>query len=163
MRRRPIGQLLSFFQKGGVDVIYNQQHGHFPFSLNTRTFNSNSWTVDATKSSQILSALMMIAPLLGRSKTINFPNGTVSLPFLSITKDMIKDFSGDPNFNCDVADDQIKISAQYHRKDDFSYKIEPDATAASYFLTLPLIIGGKCNVVGISDEMLKVIQNMQMC
>lgn len=155
MRRRPIGQLLSFFQKGGVGVIYNQQHGHFPFTLNTRTFNSNSWTVDATKSSQILSALMMIAPLLGRSKTINFPNGTVSLPFLSITKDMIKDFSGDPNFNCDVADDQIKISTQYHRKDDFSYKIEPDATAASYFLTLPLIIGGKCNVVGISDEMLQ--------
>ena len=155
MRRRPIGQLLSFFQKGGVDVIYNQQHEHFPFTLNTRTFNSNSWTVDATKSSQILSALMMIAPLLGRSKTINFPNGTVSLPFLSITKDMIKDFSGDPYFNCDVADDQIKISAQYHRKEDFSYKIEPDATAASYFLTLPLIVGGNCNVVGISDEMLQ--------
>ena len=42
MRRRPIGQLLSFFQNGGVGVIYNQQHGHFPFTLNTRTFNSNS-------------------------------------------------------------------------------------------------------------------------
>ena len=54
-----------------------------------------------------------------------------------------------------MADDQIKISAQYHRKDDFSYKIEPDATAASYFLTLPLIVGGNCNVVGISDEMLQ--------
>ena len=155
MRRRPIGQLLSFFEKGGVDVIYNQQHGHFPFTINTRNFNSNSWTVDATKSSQILSALMMIAPLLSSRKTINFPNGTVSLPFLSITKDMIKDFSGDPNFNCDVADDQIKISTQYHRKEDFSYKIEPDATAASYFLTLPLIVGGNCNVVGISDEMLQ--------
>ena len=120
MRRRPIGQLLSLFQKGGVEVIYNQQHGHFPFTINTRNFNSNNWTVDATKSSQILSALMMIAPLLGRSKTINFPDGTVSLPFLSITKDMIKYFSGDPNFNCNVEDDHIKISAQYHRKEDFS-------------------------------------------
>ena len=163
MRRRPIGQLLSFFEKGGVDVIYNQQHGHFPFTLNTGTFNSNSWTVDATKSSQILSALMMIAPLLVRSKTINFPNGTVSLPFLSITTDMIKDFSGDPNFNCDVADDQIKISAQYHRKDDFSYKIEPDATAASYFLTLPLIIGGIAMLLGYRTKCSKVIQNTQMC
>ena len=63
MRKRPIGQLLTFFQQGGVDVTYEEVPGHFPFALNTGSFNSGKWKVDATKSSQVLSALMMISPL----------------------------------------------------------------------------------------------------
>ena len=35
------------------------------------------------------------------------------------------------------------------------YNVEPDATAASYFLTLPQIVGGSCEVHGIWDEMLQ--------
>ena len=155
MRKRPIGQLLTFFQEGGVDVTYEEVHGHFPFALNTGLFNSGKWKVDATKSSQVLSALMMISPLCAKFQTIEFPNGTVSLPFLEITKRMIEDFSGDADFSCQIESEHISIAAQYLRTEDFSYDIEPDATAASYFLTLPLIVGGSCNVIGIWDDMLQ--------
>ena len=155
MRKRPIGQLLTFFQEGGVDVTYEKVPGHFPFVLNTGSFNSGKWKVDATKSSQVLSALMMISPLCAKFQTIEFPNGTVSLPFLEITKRMIEDFSGDADFSCQIESEHISIVAQYLRTEDFSYDIEPDATAASYFLTLPLIVGGSCNVVGIWDDMLQ--------
>ena len=155
MRKRPISQLLSFFQEGGVEVIYEDMPGYFPFKLNTHSFNSGDWKVDATKSSQILSALMMISPLCSTNQHIQFPDGTVSLPFLAITKRMIQDFSGDNNFKCRIGSDNLSISAQYLRTKDFLYQIEPDATAASYFLTLPLVVGGSCNVVGIWEEMLQ--------
>ena len=155
MRKRPIGQLLSFFQQGGVDVTYQKEPGHFPFTLNTSEFNADKWSVDATKSSQILSALMMVAPLCSSSQRIDFPNGTVSLPFLLITKRMIEEFSGDSNFSCQLESDQLTITAQYSRTEEFNYKIEPDATAASYFLTLPLVVGGSCNVLGIWENMLQ--------
>ena len=155
MRKRPISQLLDLFQDGGVDVIYAKESGCFPFTLNTGSFDQDKWTVDATKSSQILSALMMIAPLCSANQSIEFPDGTVSLPFLGITRKMIEDFSGDSDFECKVDSDHISIKGKYLRNNDFHYEVEPDATAASYFITLPQIVGGSCKVVGIWDEMLQ--------
>jgi len=134
MRERPIGQLMEFFQSGGVDVNYMRKQGYFPFRTKTEEFKPNDWTVDASKSSQMLTALMMIAPLYGESKTIFSPNGTVSKPFLNITSEMIKEFSGDDDYSCEIEEDKIQIRAQYKRTTDFVYDVEPDATAASYFL-----------------------------
>ena len=155
MRERPIGQLLEFFQSGGVDVRYNQNEGFFPFETNTKKFLPCEWTVDATKSSQMLTALMMIAPLQGQTNTILFPHGTVSKPFLNISSEMIKDFSGDDEYSCLIEEEKLKICAQYKRTKNFIYKVEPDATAASYFLTLPLVVGGSCELHGIWDNMLQ--------
>ena len=91
MRKRPISQLLNLFQDGGVDVIYAMESGFFPFTLNN-SFNQDKWMVDATKSSQIPSALMMIAPLCSENQSIEFQDGTVSLPFLAITRKMMEIF-----------------------------------------------------------------------
>ena len=68
---------------------------------------------------------------------------------------MIEVFSDDRNFNCQIESDYLTIATEYLRKDEFKYEIEADATAASYFLTLPLVVGGSCNVVGIWDKMLQ--------
>ena len=155
MRKRPIGELLKFFQSGGVTVNYKKKQGFFPFQTETQEFKPANWTIDATKSSQMLTALMMIAPLHGKSKTILFPDGTVSKPFLNISSQMMKEFSGDDDFACEFEGEKIKIRAQYKRTSSFVYNVEPDATAASYFLTLPQIVGGSCEVHGIWDEMLQ--------
>jgi 3-phosphoshikimate 1-carboxyvinyltransferase len=68
---------------------------------------------------------------------------------------MIKDFSGDDDYSCEIEEDKIQIRAQYKRTTDFVYDVEPDATAASYFLTLPQVVGGFCEVHGIWDNMLQ--------
>ena len=67
---------------------------------------------------------------------------------------MIEEFSGDDNFSCQLESDQLTITAQYSRTEEFNYEIEPDATAASYFLTL-LVVGGSCNVLGVWENMLQ--------
>jgi 3-phosphoshikimate 1-carboxyvinyltransferase len=155
MRERPMGQLLAFFQSEGVKVDYLGNNGFFPFSMRTKKPETSNWEIDASKSSQMLSALMMIAPLLGDSHKITFPQGTVSKPFLQITSQMIKKFSGDKSFHCVIGDKHIDLVTKYLRSDDYSYSVEPDATAASYFLTLPQIIGGSCEVIGVWDDMLQ--------
>jgi 3-phosphoshikimate 1-carboxyvinyltransferase len=68
---------------------------------------------------------------------------------------MIKEFSGDDDYSCEIEEDKIQIRAQYKRTTDFVYDVEPDATAASYFLTLPQVVGGFCEVHGIWDDMLQ--------
>ena len=155
MRKRPVGELLECFQAKGVQVLYENKEGFFPFSIKTTEYKHTDWCVDASKSSQMLSALMMIAPLISKSEKITFPSGTVSKPFLSITGNMIKEFSGDDNFKLDILEDEIRLEGQYLRSEKFLYSIEPDATAASYFLTLPLVVGGSCEVLGVWNEMLQ--------
>ncbi|MDA8991398.1 3-phosphoshikimate 1-carboxyvinyltransferase [Opitutales bacterium] len=155
MRERPIGQLMEFFQSEGIEINYLGENGFFPFRMNTKKPKTSYWEVDASKSSQMLSALMMIAPLLGESHKIRFPQGTVSKPFLQITSQMIKDFTGDEAYYCGIGNKEIEIVGKYLRSDDFTYLVEPDATAASYFLTLPQIIGGSCEVIGVWDDMLQ--------
>ena len=86
MRKRPIGQLLSFFSARGVDVTYQKEPGHFPFTLNTREFSSDKWSVDATKVPDPF-GFNDGCTACSSSQRIDFPNGTVSMPFLLITKE----------------------------------------------------------------------------
>ena len=76
---------------------------------------------------------------------------------------MIEEFSGDSNFSCQLESDRLTITAQYSRTEEFNYEIEPDATAASYFLTLPLVVGGSCNVWEYGRICYREMQSMQMC
>ena len=123
MRKRPIRQLLECFKMGGISIDYKLEDGFFPFSIKTENFQCDEWSIDASKSSQILSSVMMISPLLSKKGIINFPTGTVSRPFLEITLNMIKSFSGDENFKCDVNDNRIEIYGSYLRKNNFKYEI----------------------------------------
>ena len=84
--------------------------------MKTENFHCEEWSIDASKSSQILSAVMMISPLLSNKGIINFPTGTVSRPFLEITRKMIKSFSGDERFKCEIFDDRIDIFAVTREK-----------------------------------------------
>ena len=79
--------------------------------------------MDASQSSQMLSALMMISPLISLSSKISFVNGTVSRPFLEITRKMIQDFSGDQSFQCNLKEKEINIRTKYSRAGRFDLKL----------------------------------------
>ena len=97
---------------------------------------------------------MMISPLL-KQRNNQFYDRHGFPTILEITRKMIKTFSGDERFKCDISDDRIEIFGSYSRKNNFKYEIEPDATAASYFLTLPQVVGGSCELTGIHENMLQ--------
>ena len=67
-------------------------------------------------------------------------SGTVSVPFIKMTLDMMRSFC-ENTLNCKFYNNTIKMKCSY-KNDEFSYHIEPDATAASYFMTLPQVVGG---------------------
>ena len=72
------------------------------------------------------------------------------------------EFSGDDNFKLDILEDEIRLEGQYLRSEEFSYSIEPDATAASYFLTLPLVVGGQKGIVEESDLRIPNMRGIMM-
>ncbi|HRI81165.1 MAG TPA: 3-phosphoshikimate 1-carboxyvinyltransferase [Opitutaceae bacterium] len=117
MRRRPIGALLEALAQQGARADAHS----FPFTLRTAGLPGGAVSLDASESSQMLSALLMVAPLAKSPLTVTLKGAAGSKPFVAMTEAMLRQFAGQPS----------------------EYQIEGDASAASYFLALPLVTGGQ--------------------
>tara|TARA_B100001057_G_scaffold128667_1_gene127748 strand:- start:429 stop:1775 length:1347 start_codon:yes stop_codon:yes gene_type:complete len=155
MRERPMGELLTFLRNNGAHFIFKRNEGCFPFVMETQGLTGALRKIDATQSSQVLSAILMIAPFLDHDFDLSFEGGTVSVPFVNITIEMMKTFCGSNAFSSSFSSDTVSVRCMGYRKDNFTFEVEPDATAASYFLTLPLVVKGKCFLRGVHKEMLQ--------
>lgn len=139
MRKRPMSGLLDALARLGCEFDFHGERGCFPFTMRTRGISAKDVVADASSSSQILSALMLIAPVAG---TLNgagtfdvFLKGkTVSRPFVEMTARMIEHFGG----AVETRGNAFACGGGYGAG-DFAFAIEPDATAASYFLILPFV------------------------
>ena len=153
MRKRPMVELISSLEKHGCSFEFLNEYGCFPFIMRTKGLRGNFWEVDARKSSQVLSALLMIAPLINEKTTIQYSGGTVSKPFVNLTLEMMKSFSSEPGMDFKSKEEEVLVTCQGYRRRELTYSVEADATASSYFLTLPLVVEGSCTVQGISRKM----------
>ena len=124
MRRRPIGTLLEALEQQGAIASARA----FPFSLKTAGLRGGNVLLDATESSQLLSALLMVAPHARTPLTVQLKGETVSRPFVAMTEQMLQQFS------TPIVD----------------YEIEGDATAASYFAALAMVTQGQLTVRGLN-------------
>ncbi|MEJ1973220.1 MAG: 3-phosphoshikimate 1-carboxyvinyltransferase [Lacunisphaera sp.] len=116
MRRRPIGALLEALEMQGAQA----SRRNFPFTLRTAGLPGGTVELDASESSQMLSALLMVAPRASSPLTVQLKGAAGSKPFVTMTEQMLRQFAAGPT----------------------SYDIEGDASAGSYFLALPLVTGG---------------------
>jgi 3-phosphoshikimate 1-carboxyvinyltransferase len=116
MRRRPIGALLKALESQGAKASSRS----FPFTLQTAGLPGGKVELDASESSQMLSALMMVAPHAKSPLTVSLKGAAGSKPFVVMTEQMVAQFAAGPA----------------------TYDIEGDASAGSYFLALPLVAGG---------------------
>jgi 3-phosphoshikimate 1-carboxyvinyltransferase len=98
--------------------------------------------IDATESSQMLSALLMVAPLAAEPITVTTVGG-VRWPFVRMTGLIMQAFQADkttsPVHQIDA--ERFQVTAK-HYVTTGTYAIEPDATAASYFAALPAVVTG---------------------
>ena len=118
MRRRPIGALLEALESQGARANSRS----FPFTLRTAGLPGGNVELDASESSQMLSALLMVAPHAASPLNVTLKGAAGSEAFVRMTEQMIESF-------------RSPTLSDYH--------IEPDASAASYFLTLPCVTSGE--------------------
>jgi 3-phosphoshikimate 1-carboxyvinyltransferase len=116
MRRRPIGALLEALETQGASASAR----NFPFTLRTVGLPGGTVELDASESSQMLSALLMAAPHARTPLQVRLKGAAGSKPFVVMTEAMLAQFAAQPT----------------------EYAIEGDASAASYFLALPVVTGG---------------------
>ena len=143
IRQRPMSGLLdALVQLGAAEFQYHGQAKCFPFTLKAKGYSGGRVTVDAVASSQILSALLLAAP--AGTGTVEFTAPDVRPAYIHLTLKLQEAF-GASLADCRAGDDINGYTLdpfQYVVPKGGCYLIEPDLSAASYFLALTLIQGG---------------------
>jgi len=144
MRRRPMKGLIDALRQLGADIRCLQSEGFFPIEIHARGLNGGQVSIDASESSQLLSALLMVAPLASKPVDITLVGG-VRWPFVQMTSRLMAHF-GQPELKR-LAEDRFEVvNGVPYVLPGGDYAIEPDATAASYFLALPVVAGGSLSL-----------------
>ena len=147
MRRRPMQGLLAALRVLGAEIRCAGREGFLPLEIRARGLRGGAVTLDASESSQMLSALLMMAPLAAQPLEIGLAGG-VRWPFVQMTARLMEDF-GQPPLERRGPDRLLAAAATPYRRPTAGYEVEPDATAASYFLALPLVAGGRLALPGL--------------
>lgn len=155
MRKRPMKGLLDALDKQGAKI--DSSEGFLPATLSTSGLNGGPIQLDASASTQMLSALLMVAPLAQRDLEIEVSGGAEKKPFVKLTQELMYRF-GQPEQTVqteesDTAVVTVRAGIPYNIPEEVA--IEPDASAASYFLSLPLVIGGQVTVKGLHSDSLQ--------
>ncbi len=153
MRERPMSGLLdALVALDAAEFIFHGKSGHFPFTLKAKGYNGGSATVDASASSQILSALLLAAPAGSGDVQLTCPG--VRPAYVAITLKMREAF-GAAAVTSDADGNYALPALAYTAPSDGIYRIEPDISAASYLLALTLIQGGQLTIPNLSADPLQ--------
>ena len=142
MRRgRPISDLLDALRQVGVSARSQFENGHLPVIVEANGLEGGRTRLDVTKSSQFLSALLLIAPCAKNGMEIEVV-GARKMPYIDITLAVMETF-GVQVVNEDYKYFRIAGGQQYQPR---IYNVEPDASSASYFFAAAALTGGRVTV-----------------
>ena len=139
MRRRPMKGLLEALRAQGADIRCLGSEGFLPVEIRAAGLRGGPVAIDAGESSQMLSALLLVAPLARGSLAIS-PQGGVRMPFVRMTLLQMAQFGVGEAWR-EAPDGTIEVRPAAYQSPGM-YPIEPDATTASYFAALPVVAGG---------------------
>jgi 3-phosphoshikimate 1-carboxyvinyltransferase len=138
--------LIDALRTLGADIRCLGAEGFLPVEIRAAGLRGGPVAIDASQSSQMLSALLMVAPLADKA-VVATPVGGIRMPFVRMTTRQMAQFGID-DVTGDEAKDSLAVGPAPYRSPG-SYAVEPDATAASYFAALALVAGGSISLDGL--------------
>lgn len=146
MRKRPMKGLTDLLQQIGCKIEFLGEEGALPFVLKPAGFQETKLQVDASASSQVLSAVLLASAMADRKVVIRLSSDSIRKPYVIMTCRMMKSFGGpDVSWNESFSEFHVSNPSGYDYEKS-NYTIESDASAASYFLALPRVVGGSLDV-----------------
>jgi 3-phosphoshikimate 1-carboxyvinyltransferase len=142
MRKRPIGELLSGLGELGVRAYSQKGNDYPPAIVESQGLKGGTVKIKGEESSQFLSGLLMVAPYAQRDVSIEVTGSLASEPYVDITLDVMSAF-GVGIRNQGYRSFFIKAGQRYLPQ---KYRIEGDASNASYFFSAAAVCRGKVKV-----------------
>lgn len=150
MRERPIAPLLGALTALGVRVEALGNPGCFPLRIHGGSLVGGRVAVSGSASSQYTSGLMLAAPAMPQGLVVDIEGELVSRPYLEMTAQTMRDFGARVE-----ARGERTFAIEPTGYDGRAYRIEPDASAASYFFAAAALTGGRVRVAGLGARSLQ--------
>ena len=128
MQQRPIQVLVNALRELGADIEYVANDGFPPLRITGRELRKDTISLPGNVSSQYISALLMIAPVLTNGLTIRLTGDIISRPYINLTLQLMNDFGVRAEW---TDDHRLKVEPQaYHSTPIY---VASNWSAASYW------------------------------
>ena len=163
MKKRPMKDLFVLLEHTGAEIIYLEQEGFLPVKINgQRKDQKLTVRLDISRSTQFLSAMLLISPMLPQGLHIQITSEKTDGSYIRITRNMMENWGVQTQF--DGKNYEVMPGAAYHKT---TYVVEPDMSAACYFYGAAAITGGKAIVENVhmdntqgDKKFLKVLEQL---
>ncbi|TRW49813.1 3-phosphoshikimate 1-carboxyvinyltransferase [Aliidiomarina halalkaliphila] len=152
MYERPIGPQINALRQMGAAVEYLGDAGFPPLRIQGKPLTGGYIELDGSLSSQYVSAILMLLPLLTHDSELRLTGDIVSAPYINLTIAMMRSFGVEVSTQA-VGHYSVRGGQQYQSPG--VYWIEGDASSASYFLAAAAIGGGPVTVEGVGSASLQ--------
>lgn len=149
MRERPIEDLVEALRALGAQCEIRGADGCPPLRIAGGGLGGGRASIDASRSSQYVSALLLAAPYAQRDVELELLGGRlISRPYVELTLQVMRAFAADAAW---YGEGRLRVTAGAHYRGR-DYAIEPDASAAAYPFCAAAIAGGRVRVEGIARD-----------
>lgn len=132
MCERPIGILVDALRSLGADIQYINQEGYPPLRIQGFTFSGNNHLkIRGDVSSQYISALLMIAPILPEGLVLEITGELGSKPYIEMTLKQMEAFGVIVQRDWE----NMTLTVTHQQYQPIPYSIESDWSGASYWFS----------------------------
>lgn len=128
MQQRPIQILVNALRILGAEIEYVNNEGFPPLRITGKPLQGGEISLKGDVSSQYISALLMIAPILKNGLKLTLTGEVISKPYINLTLQLMNDFGARArwaNSHC--------IEVDSHPYTPIPFTVESDWSAASYW------------------------------
>jgi 3-phosphoshikimate 1-carboxyvinyltransferase len=140
---RPLGPVIKALEELGVTIEHDGRYS-LPMKLHgTGNIPGGALTIDASASSQFLSALLLVAASFDNGIVATHKGGLLpSMPHIEMTVDMLRSFGADVHVDAAAQSWRVKPGKLHGQE----LVIEPDLSNAAPFLSIALVCGGSVTI-----------------
>lgn len=148
MKKRPMRPLFELLEQLGAEITYLEETYFLPVQIKGCRYEDKPieekaayMELDISKSTQFLSAMLLIAPMFKQGLRIHITSEKTDGSYIRITRQMMQVFGVETEF--DGRDYIVPMNATYYKE---HYMVEPDMSAACYFYGAAALTGGRALV-----------------
>lgn len=140
---RPLGPVIKALEDLGISIEHEGRYS-LPMVMKSQgSIPGGNLTIDASASSQFLSALLLVAPSMTNGITVKHSGGTLpSMPHIEMTVQMLRDFGATVTVDAAAQTWRVEPGALH----GVDLVIEPDLSNAAPFISLAIVCGGSITI-----------------
>lgn len=140
---RPLGPVIKALEDLGITIEHQGRYS-LPMVMKSQgAVPGGELTIDASASSQFLSALLLVGPSMKNGITVKHSGGALpSMPHIEMTVEMLRDFGATVTVDKATQTWRVEPGAL----NGLDLVIEPDLSNAAPFISLAMVCGGSITI-----------------